>query len=556
MWLGIDVGGTFTDAVIVADGKLTAVAKVPTSANLLSGILAALDAVLAGIDAAAIRRVALSTTMVTNTLVEGRNDPVALLLMTGPGLDMTALTPTKPHCLTGYVDHRGRETSSPCRAEVETVCRQLAADSLVAIVGKFAVRNPLPERTVAGWLQELAAPQHISLGGEMSGGLNFPRRANSAYFNASVWRAYGRFATAMEEALRQRQIKAAVHILKGDGGTMPLKTAARIPVESVFTGPAASVLGIMALQPPTGDAVSLDIGGTTTDIALWRQGLPLLAAAGARIQGYPTAVRSYWLRSVGIGGDSYLRRDGEQLLVGPQRLGPAMAVGGPEPTVTDALRLIGAIDYGDVVLAQQAMERIAQPGQSALAAAAEALAAAVREICRGIEEMIAEEAALPVYRVEDIVHQQRFQPERVLGVGGAAAGLVPRVADALGVDCHLPASAGVANAIGAAVARPTTQVTLRADTVQGYYTIPELGLRQKLPTGHFDREDAWLLAAEQLTARAVREGIEGADATLTTERILDEEFNVVRGFRTTGKIMTCRLQIKPGVLTAVAGREG
>ncbi|HWR39003.1 MAG TPA: hydantoinase/oxoprolinase family protein [Patescibacteria group bacterium] len=558
MWLGIDVGGTFTDAVIITGGKLVAVAKTPTTLDLLTGILNALDEVLTKVDAAAIRRVALSTTLVTNTLVEGRNDPVALLLMPGPGLDMTPLSPVTPWLLSGYVDHRGRETAPPRRGEVEIACRQLPADGVVAVAGKFSVRNPLPEATVAGWVRELAAPRHISLGSEMSGGLNFPRRMNSAYFNASVWRAYGRFASVMEEGLHQRKIKADVHILKGDGGTMPLAVAARMPVETIFTGPAASVLGIMALQTPVGDAISLDIGGTTTDIALWRNGLPLLAAAGARIQGFPTAVRSYWLRSVGIGGDSYVRRDGERLLVGPQRRGPAMAVGGEDPTVTDALRVTEAITYGDAAKARRAMAQVALPGQSLRATAEEILTVAIGEICRNIGDMMVEEAAAPVYRVEDIIHPVKFAPASLLGVGGGAPGLAPRVAASLAVACHTPRSAQVANAIGAAVARPTTQVTLRADTVQKCYVVPELGLRRELPNTHMSADAAWELAAKYLQERAGREGIAEAPGAVPweTERVLDEEFNVVRGFRTMGKIMTCRLQVKPGVLTAVNGGEG
>jgi N-methylhydantoinase A/oxoprolinase/acetone carboxylase beta subunit len=78
----------------------------------------------------------------------------------------------------------------------------------------------------------------------------------------------------------------------------------------VFTGPAASVLGIMALAAPSGEAVSIDIGGTTTDIALWRDGVPLFAERGAMIGDYPTSVRAFWLRSIGIGGDSFVRREG------------------------------------------------------------------------------------------------------------------------------------------------------------------------------------------------------------------------------------------------------
>ena len=554
MWLGIDVGGTFTDAVAVQAGRVLAVAKRPTtSGDLLQGIVAALDGVLTTIAAADIQRVSLSTTIVTNALVQGKIEPVALLLLPGPGRQVSDMTPVKPWLLPGYVDHRGRVTRQPEQQATNELCQKLKGTKFVAVAGKFAVRNPEPEKMVADWVREKLQPVHLSLGAQMSGGLNFPRRANSAYYNAAVWQAFQQFTAAITAALAERNILAPVHILKADGGTMPLASATLVPVESIFTGPAASVLGIMALQPPAGEAVSLDIGGTTTDIALWRQGAPLFAPGGARINGFPTAVRSFWLRSVGIGGDSYVRRVDGNLLVGPMRRGAAMAMGGPEPTVTDALRAAGEINYGDLAVAQKAMAQIALPGQSITDVAREVMKAAASEIQKGIAAMIAEEAAAPVYKVEDIISSVSFKPHLLVGVGGAAEGLAPWVARLLKTDCFVPPGAMAANAIGAAVARPTTEITLRADTVQRYYTVPELGLRRELKEKNLSLAAAWEKAAAYLQERAMRDGITAGG---TTEKIYEEEFNVVRGFSTTGKILTCKLQLKPGVLTAVTGGEG
>jgi len=110
----------------------------------------------------------------------------------------------------------------------------------------------------------------------------------------------------------------------------------------------------------------------------------------------------------------------------------------------------------------------------------------------------------------------------------------------------------VANAVGAAVARPTTEVTLRADTSQGIYTVAELGLRQKLAKRSLTLTDIRDLAEQHLTERAVQAGINFE----TAEVVYEEEFNLVRGFSTIGKILTCRLQVKPGVLQAICGKEG
>lgn len=126
--------------------------------------------------------------------------------------------------------------------------------------------------------------------------------------------------------MQQRGITAPVHILKGDGGTMPLDAALEQPVEAVFTGPAASVLGIEALAAPELNSISLDVGGTTTDIAFWEKGMPLMSRHGAVISGYPTAVRAFHMRSIGIGGDSRIaRREDGSYQVGPEREGVAAA---------------------------------------------------------------------------------------------------------------------------------------------------------------------------------------------------------------------------------------
>jgi N-methylhydantoinase A/oxoprolinase/acetone carboxylase beta subunit len=546
MLLGIDVGGTFTDAVVVKGNKVLAQAKTPTTHDdLLAGILAALDRVLAGVGVAGLRRVALSTTIVTNAVVENKLDRVGLFLLPGPGMDISALVPERPCILSGYIDHRGRETAAPAEAEAAAACRELAGRNvdIFAVAGKFAVRNPAHEQTVAGWLRAHAAPQHITLGAAVSGSLNFWRRANSAYYNAAVWRHFGHFARAAQAAMAERGIAAPVYILKADGGTMPLAAAGERPVEAVFTGPAASVLGIMALEAPRGEAVSLDIGGTSTDIALWRDGAPLFAERGAAIGVYPTAVRAFWLHSIGIGGDSFVRRESGRITIGPERRGPAMAVGGPAPTVADAMIVAGAADFGDKAKAAAAMKIIAAGGQTPQAAASAVLATAADAIHAAITQMIEARAAEPVYRVEDIVSDRRPRPGVLVGVGGAAAGLAPLVADRLGVIHRVPAGATVANAVGAAVARPTVEVTLRADTAQGYYTVAELGVRAALPTRRFALADAGELAARHLAERAAAAGIPVADV----ETVYAEEFNLVRGFSTIGKIITCRLQIKPGV---------
>jgi N-methylhydantoinase A/oxoprolinase/acetone carboxylase beta subunit len=545
MFLGLDVGGTFTDGVVITAGKMVSKVKTPTThENLLSCILTVVDKVVEEIGSKTFERIALSTTIVTNALIEGNIDQVGLCIMPGPGMNSKEALPIEPYILSGYIDHRGREAAQPRQEEVMAVCRHFSACDVFAVSGKFAVRNPSHELAVAEWLKQEANPVHTSIGAEVSGSLNFLRRTNSAYYNGAVWRRFNNFATAVEEALTDRGIHGPVYVLKADGGTLPLAVARKYPVEAIFTGPAASVLGIMAMDSTTIPGISLDIGGTTTDIALWQHGVPLFAQQGARVAGYATAVRAFRLKSVGIGGDSFVRLENSEIKVGPMRLGSAMAIGGPKPTVTDAMVVAGVIDFGTRQLAVEAMRQIALAKQSPEEVASLVLDKAVTCICQSIASMLTEQAAEPVYRVEDIVHGTGFTVERIIGVGGAAAGLVPLVAKKMSVAYELPCDGMVANAVGAAVSRPTLDITLRADTAEGYYTVAELGIKNRLPSMRFSLRDAHQLAEKHLAQLAKDSGILLGE----TEMIQSEEFNVIRGFSTVGKIMTCRFQVKPGVL--------
>ena len=558
MLVGIDVGGTYTDAVLLHAGKVIRQIKVASEhGQILASILTALDEILQGVETHRIERVALSTTLVTNAIVQGKLDPVGLFIMPGPGADWQGRLASDPIVLSGYVDHRGRERQEIVVDEVKQACKKLAGAKLFAVSGKFAVRNPAQEQKVAGVLDAAMQPLHVACGAAVSGNLNFIRRTNSAYYNAAVWQRFQDFADAAAAALAERGAAAPILILKADGGTLPLATARELPVESIFTGPAASVLGVMGLCPPAKPAVSLDIGGTTTDIALWKGGAPLMDAKGAAIDGYLTAVRTFRLQSIGLGGDSWLRREVGNLLIGPERKGPAMALGGPEPTVTDALIVAGLSDFGDRKLAEAAMQRLLFPGKSSQETARAIVDQAAEIVAAAVRAMLAIEAATPVYKVEDIVRPELLRPELLIGVGGGAAGLTPLIAEKLNIPWQVPALAMVANALGAALARPTLHISLRADTAGGEYTVPELGLRLPLTDRRYSIQQAGKQAALHLQEMAAAAGITADEIEIT----FAEEFNLVRGFSTVGKIVHVGAQIKPGIIaglvdTAATGGAG
>jgi hypothetical protein len=197
-----------------------------------------------------------------------------------------------------------------------------------------------------------------------------------------------------------------------------------------------------------------------------------------------------------------------------------------------------------LVLDNQTMEEIAR----------EIIDKASDLINQTISDMLDERQSAPVYKVEDIVKEVKFSPQKLIGVGGAAAGLAEAVAQKLGVPCQIPPGAVMANAVGAAAATPTTYITLRADTAEGHYAVPELLIKKPLEKSRLSLEDAWNLAEKHLKERAALLGI-SEDAINETERIYEEEFNIVRGFHTAGKIITCKLQIRPGILSLVRGEE-
>lgn len=550
MWLGIDVGGTFTDAVLIDQGQLKAYTKVPTRPDhLLEGILEAVDQLQ--LREQTLERVALSTTVVTNAIVQGKIAEAALVLLAGPGMDLTDKLPVKPFLAQGYVDHRGKEVQKPSKEEFLEWLNQQKDQQIFAIAGKFSVRNSTGEKQIAKWLEEHQQPKWVTLSSEVSGSLNFVRRACTAYYNGAVWPIFKSFAENVRQALKERGITAHVHILKADGGTLPLELAERYPVEAIFTGPAATVLGVMALQTELSEAISLDIGGTTTDIALWQEGLPLFASKGAQIEGFGTSVRAFRLHSVGIGGDSWVRREGAEIRVGPVRKGPAMATEGTEPALADALIVLGLFDFGDQKKAEEAMAKVALPHQSISETAEEVLEEAVRIIVEGIQYAQNLQASEPVYRVEDLVNPTIFTPQKVIGVGGTAPGLVPAVAKKLDLPCEIPEAGEVANAVGAALSRPTLSLTLRADTQQGRYSIPELLEEKPLPSRRFSLNDAVELAKQKLSDWAESSGMDIPEYDVVQQ----EEFNLVRGFHTVGKVISVKLQIKPGVICHLNQKE-
>ena len=417
---------------------------------------------------------------------------------------------------------------------------------MCAVSGKFSVRDPQLEYELEHELMKNGCSK-IFLGSELSGELNFVRRTNSAYFAGAVYRIFKSFAGKIQRAMAERGVYAPVHVLKADGGTVPLEAAINQPVEAIFTGPAASVLGIEALSVPNVNSISLDVGGTTTDIAFWENSLPLMARKGAVVNGYPTAVRAFHMRSVGIGGDSSITKTENGYRVGPMRQGPAAAVGGTKATLSDALIVAGYVSFGDVT---KSLAAIAALGGEPKEEAQKIVQAAVDTIRTTVAEMLDEWAKQPVYTVDDVIRGTEFVPEQLIGVGGGSLGLIKALGEDMELPVDIPKGAVVANAIGAAVARPTLSAGLRADTTDGFYIIPESGKRERLPRGFNEQK------AENILSKWLREQtVDWQLPDQETELISCEHFRTVHSYYDTGDIYSLRMQLKPGILHKVQGKE-
>ena len=565
MLLGLDVGGTFTDAVIIDAHRVVATAKRRTTKdNLMNGIGEALDAVLEGYDTSNIEQVTLSTTVVTNTIVEAKEQVVDLYVITGPGRNVDDIFSVEPIYLQGYTDHRGivvERTPADAVRGIANMVQARSGTDLAAVSAKFGVRNPQEELSIT---EELKNTYHtISNGSLLSGSLNFPRRTISAYFNSAVTPVFTVFKKNVEDALSARNILAPLHILKADGGSLPMEHMVSRPVETAFTGPAATVLGLSALGViGNKHTVALDIGGTTTDISLWKHGKPLMTKNGVSIREYPSAVRSFAVTSVGIGGESVIRLKNGNLTVGPERVGPSVALGGIEPTLGDALIVLGHANYGDFNLASRALQDLADAIQATLRSnnvntsnnqltliktasdvARLIVEKALQTIQHGINEVVKVENKRPIYVVADIVNPDVFVPEHIVVVGGTALSLGPSIGEYLELPVTIPENAAVANAIGAALALSTIELTVHVDTKRRLLVIPELGVKQQKCT---------LKRAEQVVERAKEALSEeafrlGLDTSQEIEIISIEDFPVVEGWQSMERLITVKVQLAAGV---------
>jgi N-methylhydantoinase A/oxoprolinase/acetone carboxylase beta subunit len=393
-FLGIDTGGTYTDAAVISqsDHRVVASAKALTTRGDLSiGVAEAMRSALSKLGrggAKDIGLVSVSTTLATNAVVEGHGSPVCVLLI---GFDSSMAQrsgiirafPGMPVVsLGGGHDHSGEERAPLDEDQLKAAVNQHHSKvEAFAVAAQFAVRNPAHE-VRARDLIIARTEKPVTISSELSSALDAPRRALTAALNARLISRIVLLIEAVKRAMEELKLHCPLMIVKGDGTLALAETVARRPIETVLSGPAASLVGGRWLSN-LDSFILADMGGTTTDLGILRDGKPKITEQGAEVGGWRTMVRAVDVKTVGLGGDSEvsIAIDGT-LQIGPQRIVPVSLLAAHYPEVIASL----AAEQADPEINSLAGKFILRPAGSKLGAGeASELSAREREILQMVE---------------------------------------------------------------------------------------------------------------------------------------------------------------------------
>ncbi len=350
LFLGIDTGGTYTDAVIFesrseSGSGVVASAKALTRRHDLSlGIRESIGQVLGTSIGQDIELVSLSTTLATNAIVEGQGSSICLILIGYPAdaLQQSRLGEVMGNDPVVFVDGGHDATGEQVRA-LDIAKARKAVDafsakvSAFAVSGYFSVRNPSHENAVRTMIRERSGLP-VTCGHELTSNLHASRRALTAALNARLISVLSELIQAVQSMLAEQEIKAPLMVVKGDGSLVDAAFALEYPIETILSGPAASVVGSLYLSGKR-DACVVDMGGTTTDIALVQGGKPILNRDGATVGGWQTMVQAVQVYTYGLGGDSEVRiEDSGRIDLGPRRLIPLSLLAQENPEILDDLK--------------------------------------------------------------------------------------------------------------------------------------------------------------------------------------------------------------------------
>ena len=444
--LGIDVGGTNTDAVLI-DEKLNVVASVKqhTTSNIYDGILHAVRAVLekSGVNRSEIGQAMLGTTQCTNAIVERKNlAPIGVMRIGAPASrgiplmvdwaeDLKEIA-VKTAIVGGGFEYDGRELAPFDTAAAATFFEELKAQNVksVAISCVFSTVRNDHELEAAKLCKEIMGEDvHVSVSSEI-GSMGLIERENATILNAALYKVAQTFTEGFAQSLVNEGVtNAQVYLSQNDGTLMTMEHARRYPILTIACGPTNSIRGASYLSH-LDNAIVIDVGGTTTDLGVIQSGFPRESGVAVTIGGVRTNFRMPDVYSIGLGGGSIVRQheDGT-VTVGPDSVGyrlteKALGFGGDTLTATDIAVRLGMADVGDPAKVAHISESLAQKAM-----------AAIREL---VEESI------------DVMKVSSEDVDIIL-VGGGSILLPETLAGARSVT--KPKFFGTANAIGSAIAK-------------------------------------------------------------------------------------------------------
>lgn len=347
--LGIDTGGTYTDAAVIdaASHRILASAKsITTKGDLSIGVGNAMTAAVEQLNGAVATKdiglVCVSTTLATNAVVEGHGNAAGVILIgfddgmvakTGIAQAFAGLPIAR---IDGGHDHNGDELAALDMAALGAAIEAMSSKvTAFAIASAFAVRNNAHEVRARELVVKLTG-KPVTLSSELSNALDAPRRALTALLNARLISRITHLIEAVRAAMEKLGIEGGLMVVKGDGTLANAESVALRPIETVLSGPAASLVGAKWLAG-LDDFIMSDMGGTTTDVGVLANGRPMVAPQGAEVGGWRTMVKAIDVRTVGLGGDSEVQLDSlGRFVVGPQRAVPISLLASRYPEL-DAL---------------------------------------------------------------------------------------------------------------------------------------------------------------------------------------------------------------------------
>ncbi|WP_406657164.1 hydantoinase/oxoprolinase family protein [Methanolobus sp. ZRKC2] len=335
--LGIDTGGTYTDAVIMdlENGSIIDSNKsLTTYPDLIKGIINSINGLKAEY-LANVKFTSVSTTLATNTTLEGKGYPAGLILV---GYNISRKIPTD-HILSieGGHDADGNEVESlgNLKKVKEFVRMNKNKVSSFAISSYFGVRNPEHELTIKEMIQELT-DLPVVCGHELSMDLGAYERALTALLNAQLIPVIDQFIRSVRSVMQDKNINSVLMMMRCDGSLVKIEEALKKPVESIFSGPAASLLGAAHLTDLK-DCLTVDVGGTSTDISMILSGMPAISGSGAVVGGWDTMVKAIKMNTSAIGGDSHVWMK-ETTHIGPNRVIPLCLCAAEFPSIISKLQ--------------------------------------------------------------------------------------------------------------------------------------------------------------------------------------------------------------------------